>query len=116
MAVIKPKPVNRIIKRSLAVAGVLTIILLAVQLWFVQNARTVFKQYIAEQSQGKIEIELKQLDLNLWSNRLQVHEAELVSTDTLNEPITYHVSFSSVSVRVGSIWGLLFHKNFCWIL
>lgn len=107
----KPSSGKRLIKRSLAIAGALIIILLALQIWYVQNARAVFKQYIAKQSHGKIGIELSQLDLNLWSNRLQIHEAELVSTDSVNEPITYHVSFSRVSVRVGSIWGLLFQKK-----
>src|SRR4028119_259700 len=102
---------RRLLKRSLLTAGVLVLIAVALQVWFIQNARAVFKNYIHEQSRGKIKIELSQLDLNLLSNRLQIDQAELASTDSTNEPITYHVAFSRVSVKVGSIWKLLFDKK-----
>ncbi|MEJ7913468.1 MAG: hypothetical protein WKF70_09960, partial [Chitinophagaceae bacterium] len=107
MAFLKHSTSNKNVYRVLAAAGALIVITLAMQMWFVQNARSVLKKYIAEQSKGKIELELSKLDVSLWSNRLQILEADLFSTDTLNEPITYRVTFSSVSVKVGSFWKLL---------
>ncbi len=111
MVPIKPKLRNRFLKGFLTVAGIPVIMILALHLWFVHNARSVLKQYIAEQSGGKIKLELSQLDLNLLSKRLQIKEADLLSTDSLNEPITYHVTFNKLSLKVGSVWKLLFQKK-----
>lgn len=91
-------------------AIILTVGTFGVHLWFKHNARKVLKKYITEQSGGKIKLELSELDLNLFINRLQIHEADLVSTDSLNQPITYHVSFRKLTLRVASVWALLF-KN-----
>ncbi|HZF63803.1 MAG TPA: hypothetical protein VEZ55_04940 [Chitinophagaceae bacterium] len=101
----------RILKISLAAAGAIIIIVVGIHLWFVNNARTVLKQYITEQSGGKIKVELAKLDLNLLTQRLQIHKATLFSTDSLNEPITYGVTFSRLSLKVGSVWKLLFQKQ-----
>src|SRR4029078_7860826 len=79
-------------------------------LWFKYNARRVLKNYISEQSHGKIRLELSELDLNLFLNRLQIREADLVSTDSTHEAITYHVTFRKLTLRVASLWDLLF-KN-----
>ncbi len=111
MVITKPKTRYRFLKRSLAVAGALIIILFAMQLWFIHNAGIVLKQYISEQSKGKIKLELAQLHINLFTKRLQIQEADLLSTDSLNEPITYHVTFSKLSLKVGSLRELLFHKK-----
>lgn len=88
MVPITPKSRNVLFKRSLIAAGVLTTLFFGLHLWFVNNARTVLKQYIAEESKGKIKLELSELHLDLLKRRLQVNEADLLSTDSLNEPIT----------------------------
>ncbi len=72
MVITKPKTRYRFLKRSLAVAGALIIILFAMQLWFIHNAGIVLKQYISEQSKGKIKLELAQLHINLFTKRLQI--------------------------------------------
>ncbi|MBA2746395.1 MAG: hypothetical protein H0U44_09245, partial [Flavisolibacter sp.] len=102
---------KKIFRISLLVAGTLVLIVIFLHLWFVNNARNVLKAYISEQSQGKIQLNLSELGLNLWTNRLNINEAVLVSTDSLTAPITYHVSFSKLSLKVGSIWALLFQKR-----
>lgn len=73
--------------------------------------RRVLKSYITEQSKGRIKLELSELDLNLFLNRLQIREADLVSTDTINEAVTYHVTFRKLTLRVASVWDLLFNKK-----
>ncbi|MDB5192564.1 MAG: hypothetical protein JWQ96_2127 [Segetibacter sp.] len=102
---------KRFLKTSIIIAGIFIAILLALHFWFEHNARTVLKQYISEQSKGKIKLELSQLELSIFSKRLQIHELDLVSTDSVNEPITYHVTFNKLSLKVGSVWALLFKKK-----
>jgi hypothetical protein len=106
------KPIHR--TRSVRIvfisAIVITISSISLHLWFKYNARKVLKRYISEQSHGKIRLELSELDLNLFLNRLQIREADLVSTDSTHEAITYHVTFRKLTLRVASVWDVLF-KN-----
>jgi hypothetical protein len=112
MAFIKPKPPRRrLLKRFITVVIALAIILFGLRLWFVHNARSILKNYITEQSRGKIRLELSELNVNLLAKRLKIHEADLVSTDSLHEPITYHVTFSELSLNVRSVWALIFEKK-----
>jgi hypothetical protein len=103
--------VRHLLKFILITVSVVALSIMGVHIWFKHNARTALKDYIKEQSDGKIKLELSELDLNLFSNTLQIHEADLVSIDSLHEPITYHVTFSKLSLRVASIWPVLFKKQ-----
>ena len=106
------KPIHRTrLARILFISAiVITLTSIGLHLWFKYNARRVLKNYISEQSHGKIKLELSELDLNLFLNRLQIREADLVSTDSTHETITYHVTFRKLTLRVASVWDLLF-KN-----
>src|SRR5688500_10210294 len=96
---------------AVAVAGTIGIIILGLHLLFVYNAKMVLKDYITDQSKGKIKLELSKLDLNLLSKHLQIHRATLISTDSITEPVTYQVTFSKLSLNVGSVWQLIFNKQ-----
>ncbi len=102
---------KRLLKVLLMVILVPALIVGGIHIWFVQNARSVLKQYITDESGGKLKLELSQLDLNLLSKRLQIHEADLISIDSANEAITYHVAFRTLSLRVASVWALLVNKK-----
>lgn len=110
MAIILNKQ-QRFIKKSVIVVASVAIILLGLHLLFVYNAKSVLKNYIAQESKGKIKLELSELNLNLLTNHLQIHKADLVSTDSLNQAITYRVKFSEISLNVGSLWSLLFQRK-----
>lgn len=86
-------------------------ILLGLHIWFVNNARGVLKQIVATKSHGKIKLELSQLRFEFLSNKLQIREADLVSTDTLSQPTTYRVKFRKLTLRINSFWPLLFQKQ-----
>jgi hypothetical protein len=106
------RPIHRTrLVRILFISAIaITLISIGLHIWFKYNARKVLKRYISEQSNGRIQLELSSLDLNLFLNRLQIREADLISTDSLHESITYHVKFRKLTIRVASVWALLF-KN-----
>ena len=106
----KPKK-RRFLKRALIAGSILILIFLALQYWFINNARNVLKNYISEQSKGKITLELERLNLNLLTKRLQIVQGELKSTDSTIAPVSYQVNFTRLSVNVGSMWSLLFRKE-----
>jgi hypothetical protein len=111
MTASKPKSRNKLLKRLIVVAVVLVIIGFSLHIWFVHNARNVLKNYISEQSGGKIRLELSELDLNIFTKKLVLHNVDLVSTDSVNQPITYHVKFNTLDLRVGSLWQLLINSQ-----
>jgi hypothetical protein len=80
-------------------------------LWFVHNARSILKQIVAEKSHGKLKIELSQFSFDLFSNKLQIKQADLISTDSVTQAVTYHVTFRKLTLRVHSFWPLLFERK-----
>ncbi len=107
----KPTRRKKYLKVSIIVVATLGILVLALNYWYVNNARRVLKEYIYNESDGRIKLELSNLNLNLLSNRIRIYNADLVSTDSLTAPITYHVSFSNISVKIGSLMSLIFEKK-----
>ena len=104
-------PKKRFLKSLLVVMVTFLFIVLGLHIWFVNNAKGVLQQIVAVKSHGKIKLELSQLRFEFLSNKLQVREADLVSTDTLNQPTTYHVKFRKLTLRINSFWPLIFQKQ-----
>lgn len=107
----KPRRATRILKRFLIIAGIIGAIILTLNIWFVQNAKSVLKNYIKDASNGKIKLELSHLSVDLWNNKLQIRDADLMTVDSTSEAITYHTTFNKLTLRVGSLWSLLVHKK-----
>src|SRR5215213_3976506 len=104
-------PYKRFFKSVLITTVVFFITVLGLHIWFVNNARSVLKQIVVVKSHGKIKLELSQLRFEFLSNKLQVREADLVSTDTINQSTTYHVKFRKLTLKVASFWPLIFQKQ-----
>jgi hypothetical protein len=91
--------------------AVIAFAIFGLHIWFVNNARGVLKDIVHSKSKGKIKLELSQLSFNFISNKLQVRQADLVSTDTLNEPTTYRIRFRKLTLRVNSFWPLILQRK-----
>ncbi|TDH21404.1 hypothetical protein EXU57_19585 [Segetibacter sp. 3557_3] len=98
-------------KIVLIAAGIIAVSVLGFQLWFVSNARGVIRNFIAEKSKGSLKLELSELKFAFLSNTIQINEADIVSTDTLTQPITYHIRFNHLKLRVASVWPLLLRNQ-----
>ncbi|MBD0350607.1 MAG: hypothetical protein ICV65_05585 [Flavisolibacter sp.] len=102
---------KRLFRFSLLIAGLLLFSTLGLHIWFVNNARGVLKQIVYNKSGGKIKLELSRLTYDFFSNRLQIRNASLVSTDSVSSPVTYHVQFRKLTFRIGSFWPLLLQNR-----
>src|SRR5215207_3737122 len=112
MTSFKPGSVYKRFFKLLLIVGVAFLLtVLGLHIWFVNNARGVLKQIVVAKSHGKIRLELSQLRFEFLSNKLQVREADLISTDTLNQSTTYHVKFRKLTFKVASFWPLLFQNK-----
>ncbi|HEY0356308.1 MAG TPA: hypothetical protein VGC29_08895, partial [Flavisolibacter sp.] len=78
---------------------------------FVNNARRVIRETVEARSHGKLKLELKQVSFHFLSSELQVKTGTLVSTDTVNEDVSYRIGFDKISIKVGSFWPILFNKK-----
>src|SRR4051812_13695129 len=110
-----PKPKSSRKKRFLKLVAIVTTVALAcvlgLHIWFVNNARGVLKRIVASQSHGKLKLELSQLRFDFFSNKLQIREADLVSTDTTHDATTYHLKFRKLTLHVNSFWALLVSRK-----
>lgn len=111
MASIRSTSRFKLLKISIVILVIALVSLFIVHQWFANNARKALTQYIAEQSNGNIQLTLSGLDVNLFTKRLKINDAVLISTDSLNSPITYQASFSQLSLNVASVWSLLINKE-----
>jgi hypothetical protein len=102
---------KRLLTVSIVVFALLAVSVLGLHIWFVNNARSVLKEMVAAKSNGKIKLELSKLTFEFFSNKLQVREADLTSTDSLTNPTTYHIKFRKLTLRINSIWPLVFQKK-----
>ena len=99
MAPLEPRsPYKQFFKMLLVVGIAFFLTVLGLHIWFVNNARTVLQQIVTTKSQGKIKLELSQLRFEFLSNKLQIREADLVSTNTVNPSTTYHVKFRKLTL------------------
>ena len=104
-------PRRKLFRILLITVSILVLALLAGHLWFVHNARSILKQIVAEKSHGKLRVELSEFSFDLFTNKLQIRKADLLSTDTANQAVTYHVTFRKLTLRVHSFWPLLFERK-----
>ena len=89
----------------------MALVVLALHIWFVNNARRVIIETVAARSHGKLSLELSQLSFHFLSSQLQVKQAKLVSTDTTSQAVSYNITFDKLSIKVGSFWPLLFNRE-----
>jgi hypothetical protein len=102
---------RRLLKGLLITAGFVVLLLGILHLWFVHNARGVLRDLVATESGGKLKLELKQLSFDLQDNKIQLRNAQLFSTDTLTQSVTYSVKFRKLTLRVASFWPLVLEKK-----
>jgi hypothetical protein len=103
--------VRRFLRLVLIVAIAHAIVILGLHIWFVTNARSVLKQIVTKQSHGKLKMELSHLSFDFFSNKLQIRSADLVSTDSLSQPASYHIKFRKLTLRINSFWPLLTQRK-----
>ncbi|MEO7802759.1 MAG: hypothetical protein ABIR81_12200 [Ginsengibacter sp.] len=103
--------IRKLINYSLAVAVVTGVVTLCIHLWFAHNARKVLKQIVYTKSNGNMTLDLKELSFDLFSNKIKIREADLLSVDSINQASTYHVKFRKLTLRVNSFWPLVFQNK-----
>ena len=112
MATAKSKPrYKKLITAIFIICGIVVLSIVGLHIWFVNNARGVLKDMVHTKSGGKIKLELSKLSFDFFSNKLQVREADLTSTDSLTQPTTYHIKFRKLTLRVNSFWPLILQKK-----
>ena len=84
---------------------------LCIHLWFVYNAKGILKDSVSAKSGGKLKLELSKLDFDFIDNRLEIREAMLTSTDSISQPVTYHVAFHGLTLQVSSFLPLLLQNR-----
>ncbi len=74
----KPTRRKKYLKVTIIVVAMLGILVLALNYWYVNNARRILKEYIYNESDGRIKLELSNLNLNLLM--LNLNTMQLLQT------------------------------------
>lgn len=93
------------------VVGIIAVVIIGLQIWFVYNAKDILIGIVTSKSKGKVKLDLSNVKFNFFSSQLQIREGDLVSTDTLTVPTSYHVRFSTLTLKVRSYWPLVLNKS-----
>ena len=108
----KPASVyKRLLRVGLILVITFVLAVIGLHIWFVNNAKAVLRQIVTEKSEGRLRLQLSQLSFDFFSNQLQVRSADLQSTDSSSGPMTYHVRFKKLTVRIHSFWPLILQKK-----
>jgi hypothetical protein len=102
---------RRFFKSAIITFGIAGVIILALHLWFVHNAKRMITDIVASKSHGKLKLELDEFSYNFFSNKIQVKKASLVSMDSLTAPVTYTVRFKKLTLKSSSFFSALFGKK-----
>jgi hypothetical protein len=98
----------RFIKKCLIALAIVVVLVFIAQLWMERIVKEKLETLVDEKSEGRMRLTLGSVNLNLFKARMQVKGGSLADIDTTSSPITYKVSFSDLSVKVRSIWPLIF--------
>ncbi len=107
----KPSSFKRPVKILVLTVAVLALAVFALHLWFIHNARGYLQDIIASKSHGKLKLDLAQVSFDFFTNKIQLRGADLVSTDSINQPLSYHIRFRKLTLRIHSFWPMIFQKK-----
>ena len=102
---------HRYTKFALYGLGIVIILVVGLQIWFVRNAKEILKTIVEEKSKGRIKLELSDVSFSVFNNRMQIKDGDITSTDSVTVPTSYHVSFNSLTLKVASFWPLILKRD-----
>ncbi len=102
---------DRRFKIAIIAFFILLIATIGLHIWFVNNARQLLIDMVHQKSKGKVRLELSEISVNLFSRKLKVREADLLSTDSTTSPTTYNIKFRKLTIRINSLSELIFRKK-----
>ena len=107
----KKYTLNRYAKFALYGLGIIMILVLGLQIWFVKNAKDILKTIVEEKSKGRIKLELSDVSFSVFNNRMQIKDGDITSTDSVTVTTSYHVTFNKLTLKVASFWPLILKRD-----
>lgn len=98
-------------KVPLILLGGIGLLLLAFHFWFVHHAESLVEDLVRRQSNGKVELRVKNFKFNWFSRKMELEQATFFTTDT-SASAAYLFAVKKIKVQVQSVWPLLMDKKF----
>ena len=102
---------HRYTKFALYGLGIVIILVVGLQIWFVRNAKEILKTIVEEKSKGRIKLELSDVSFSVFNNRMQIKDGDITSSDSVTVPTSYHVTFNKLTLKVASFWPLILKRD-----
>ncbi|MFT3903260.1 MAG: hypothetical protein QM727_08800 [Niabella sp.] len=101
---------RRSYRTMLVVAGIFITVIVAFNFWFIEHAEDMLGQIVAQQSDGKLRLKVRDFKFNWITNKIELQDALFQTTDT-SAPISSQLSAKRITVKAQGILPLLFRKQ-----
>ncbi len=89
--------------------GIVATVILAFNFWFIDHAEEALEQIVYSQSKGKLRLKVKKFKFNWLSNKIELHQASIYSTDTTTN--AYAVNSKKIHLRPRGFLPFLFNRE-----
>jgi len=102
---------KRITYRSaLILLGIVAMVILAFNFWFIDHAKDALEQIVYNQSKGKLRLKVSKFKFNWVTNKIELENASIHSTDT-TAATSYSVNTERISIKARGFLPLLIKKE-----
>jgi hypothetical protein len=98
-------------KILLFVLTVLASLVFAFHIWFVQHAESLIEDMVRRQSNGKVDLRVRNFKFNWFSKNMELEHAVFFTTDS-TAPASYLFAVRQIKIQVQSVWPLVLEKKF----
>lgn len=107
----KVAPKRKKWKILLIILGIFASLIFAFHLWFVHHAESLIEDMVRRQSNGKVDLRVRNFKFNWFSKKMEMEQAVFFTTDS-TAPASYLFAVRRIKIQVQSVWPLVLEKKF----
>ena len=102
---------KQILKTSGIIIGCFLVLLTAFHFWLVYHAEEIIQDMVAEKSNGKIVLDIRNFKFNWFSKKMSIEDAVFHTTDSVSSGTTYRFAVRRINLKVTAIYPMIFENS-----
>jgi len=102
---------KRFFKIAISILLIIFAILTGLYFYVINNAKSLIKEYVAKQSNGKLAVDMDKVVLNTSTLRIEVFQPHLYSTDSVTVASSYDIRVKKITLDLADLKPLIFKKK-----
>lgn len=104
-------PGKKFLKISAVIAGIVLLLLTTFHLWFINHAKGLLENMVAEQSGGKLKLKVGKLRYNYFNHQMRIYDASFFSVDTATNTTSYQFNAKKIHVKLQALLPFILQKK-----